>query len=318
MRSHVVVARRWKLIAVVGMMLVAGSVARADTPPRWKFKPGESLNYVLERAVDGKLSLAGNELGIKMGMTFDTTWKCTGVGADGTADLQQTIDRIQISMSSPLAGDVKYDSNIGEKPGGPVWTLMGPMVEGMLGQTFTLKVSPLGKVSDIELPDKLTEAFDKQVVGQNRQLGMGNAFSEKGIKQLIEQAVTPLPETAGKDESWSQTFENELPKLGTEIAETTYSLAGDELIDGKKLTKISASTEVLFEPAEEPLAEMEIVEQDSSVTLYFDAEAGHLVKSEGTQKAVKEITGQQELSQDMTETFKMYLGKSPANKESQQ
>ncbi len=38
------------------------------------------------------------------------------------------------------------------------------------------------------------------------------------------------------------------------------------------------------------------------------------MKSEGTQKAVKEISGQQEISQDMTETFKMYLGKSGAAK----
>ncbi len=320
MRSRAIVARRWKLIAVVGMVLAGCSVARADAPPRWKFAPGETLHYVLDRAVDGTMSMAGNEFGIKMRMTFDTTWKCTGVNDDGTANLDQTIDRIQISMSMPLAGDVNYDSISSKKPSGPVWTLLRPMVEGMLGQTFTLKVSPEGKVSDIELPAKLTEVFAEQADGQNRQAGMGigGAFDEKGIKQLIEQAVAPLPETDDKDQTWMQTFENEVPSLGIEIAETTYSLAGYETVDGKKLTKITAVTEVLFEPAEEPRAEMEIVEQEGSATLYFDAEAGHLVKSEGTQLAVKEISGQQEVTQNLKETFKMYLGTSPAGKEGKQ
>ena len=112
--------------------------------------------------------------------------------------------------------------------------------------------------------------------------------------------------------TWTQAFENVLPMLGTEFAETTFSLGGEESVDGKKLTKIDAKTELLFEPEENPRMEMEILEQEGSATAYFDNEAGHLVKSEGKQKAVKEISGQQEVSQDITETFKMYLGKSPA------
>ena len=60
-------------------------------------------------------------------------------------------------------------------------SLLEPVVNGMLGQTFKVKISPLGKVSDIELPAKLTESFAKQKVGQNRQAGLGiggNAFTE--------------------------------------------------------------------------------------------------------------------------------------------
>ncbi|MGD9723927.1 MAG: DUF6263 family protein [Pirellulales bacterium] len=315
MRSRAFFARPQAWAVLFALVSWAAPAVAADAPPRWKFKEGETLNYVLERNADGKMSLAGNEFGIQMGMAFDTTWKCKSVNDDGSANLEQTVDRIRISMASPLSGEVKYDSAGGPAPAGPIWTLLGPMVEGMLNQTFTLRVAPNGAVSDIELPAKLKEAFAKQVVGQNRQAGMGiggNAFNEKGIKQLISQAVVPLPETAEKDVTWTQAFENEIPFLGKEIAETTYSLAGDEDVDGKKLTKISSKTEVLFEPEANPRAEMEIVEQDSSATAYFDAAAGHLVKSDGKQTTVKEISGQQEVSQNITETFKMYLGKSPA------
>jgi hypothetical protein len=317
MRRRTMIARCWKLVAAVAILSVGVSAARADAAPRWKFTPGQSLNYVLERNVDGKMSLAGNEFGIKMGMTFDTTWTCKNVSDDGTANLEQRIDRIQIGMDSPLVGKVAYDSSVNEAPGGPVGAFMGPMIKGMLHQSFKLKVSPTGAVSDIELPAKLVEAFAKQAeVSQNRRGGLGiggNAFDEKGIRQLIEQAVLPLPQTDDEDETWSREFETEIPFLGTEFAETTYSLDGSGTVEGKKLVKIAAETEVLFEPAEKPRAEMEIIEQNSSATALFDAEAGHMVKSDGTQLMVKEISGQQEVSQNLTESFKIYLGTSPAS-----
>ncbi|MEX2115084.1 MAG: DUF6263 family protein [Pirellulales bacterium] len=316
MRTRFVIARSRGLVAALAVVLIGATAAAADAAPRWKFKPGESLNYVLERNADGQMKLAGNPIGIKMGMTFDTTWKCTAVADDGAASLEQTVDRIQISMDSPLSGEIKFDSAAGAAPGGPLGAMLGPMINGLLGQPIKLKVSPLGAVSDIELPAKLQEEFAKQnEVGQNRRAGMGiggNAFSEDAIKKLVEQAMLPLPETAEAGTTWTQAFENELPMLGTELAETTFSLGPEETVDGKKLLKIEAKTELLFEPAEDARMEMEIIEQASSATAYFDTEAGHLVKSEGTQKAVKELSGQQEISQDITETFKMYLGKSPA------
>jgi hypothetical protein len=306
------------MVAGLAIVLAGVSMAQADSPPRWKFKSGETLNYVLERNVDGQMKLAGNPIGIKMGMTFDTTWKCTGVSDDGSADLEQTINRIQISMASPLSGEIKYDSEAGAAPSGPLGAMLGPMINGLLNQAIKLKVSPLGEVSDIELPEMLKEEFAKQrEVGENRRAGLGiggNAFSEEAIEKLVEQAVMPLPETAEEGTTWTQAFENELPMLGTEFSETTFSISGDETVDGKKLLRIDATTELLFEPALEPRMEMEILEQESTATAYFDKQAGHLVKSEGTQKAVKEISGQQEISQDMTETFKMYLGKSAAAK----
>lgn len=313
MRRISVVARLGSCVVAVAAVVASATAVAADAPVRWKFKPGETLNYVLERGADGKMKLSGSELGIKMGMVFDTTWKVATVESDGTGNIEQTIDRIQINMESPLAGTVKYDSaNAAAKPAGPIWAMMGPVVEGMLGQTFKVKISPRGEVSDIQLPQKLLDGFEAQKVSQNRQQGMGNTFNEKGIKELIAKAVLPLPEKAEKDTTWTQTFTNAMPFVGTETAETTFSFAGNETLDGKPVAKIAAKTELIFEPAENPRAELEITEQEASATFYFDAAAGHLVKSKGTQKSIKEISGGQEVTQDFTETTSMYLGKSPA------
>ena len=302
---------------LVGLLLLGSAApSRAAAPAvAWKFKDGQQMQYVMERGVEGKMSLSGAAIEFKMSMTFDTTWNVKSVAKDGSAVVEQTVDRIQIKMDSPLGGSMDYDSKSEKKPeAGPVWAMLQPMVEGLLGQPIKSKITPLGQVSDIQFSEKMTEAFKKQQVGQNRQAGMGiggNAFSERGVKELITKSVLPLPETGGKDATWTQAFENPIPGIGKQTAETTYSFAGDETIDGKKATKIVGITELTFEPEENPRAELEIVEQEAKATFFFDAAAGQLIKSSGTQKAAMELTGPQEVTQEINEKVAMYQGKSP-------
>ncbi|REK10484.1 MAG: hypothetical protein DWQ37_16505 [Planctomycetota bacterium] len=295
------------------LALLSVVAARAEEL-RWKFKDGEALNYVLKRGVDGKITLSGAEIAFTLEMIFDTTWKATAVAEDGVADVDLTVDRIQIVMDSPLAGRMAYDSSAEKEPEGPVWAQMGPVMKGMLGQTFKTKISPLGKVSDIQLPEKLQDVLGKQEVGENRRQGLGiggNSFNAKGIKELIEQSVVPLPEEATAEAEWSRSFENAMPGMGTQFSETFFSYEGPEKVDGKELAKISGETEILFEPEENPRADLEIMAQESGATFLFDAQAGHLVKADGSQHLEMEITGPQEVSQVITEKMSMQLGKSP-------
>ena len=300
-------------VLVAGLALAVVSTLQAEEL-RWKFKQGETLDYILQRGVEGQINLSGAEIKFTMNMIFDTSWKPSSVASDGTADVGVTIDRIQINMSSPLFGNMAYDSKNSEEPEGPVWAQMKPAMTGMLGGTFKLKISPLGAVSDIELPKKLADALAEQEIGGNRRQGFGiggGGFDEKGIKEMLVKSVLPLPETAEGDATWMQSFENKIPRIGTQFAETTFSVAGTQKQDGKLLAKIQAVTELFFEPEENPRADLEIMEQEASATYYFDPEAGHMVKADGVQKAQMEISGDQELTQSITETMSMRLGKSP-------
>jgi hypothetical protein len=305
---------------LVLMLTLALAAAAGADELRWKFKEGETLDYVLKRGVEGKITLSGAEIAFVLEMIFDTNWKATSVAADGTAAVDLTVDRIQVDMNSPLGGQLAYDSKAEKEPEGPVWAQLGPVMKGMLGQTFKAKISPLGVVADIELPAALKEVLAKQEVGENRRQGFGiggNAFNEKGIKELIVQSVLPLPDKAENGATWSRAFENELPMMGKQTSETTFTYAGMEQVNSQNLAKVTAVTEVLFEPAEDPRAELEIVGQEAQATYYFDPAAGHLINSEGVQQMQMEISGQQELTQEIAETVSMRLGKSPDKKPSE-
>lgn len=303
------------LLAAV-LLFVALGHTHADEL-RWKFKVGESLEYVLSRGVEGKINLSGSEIAFNLQLVFDTTWKPTAVAEDGTADVELVVDRIQVVMDSPLFGRMAYDSTNPKEPEGPIWAQMKPTMTSMLGEAFKAKFTPLGEVQDIALPEKLAEALKKQEIGENRRAGFGiggNSFNEKGIKEMLSRSVLPLPETTGDDVTWTQSFENAIPMMGTQIAETTFSVAGTESKDGKELTKITAETEILFEPAEDPRADLEITDQAATATYYFDAAAGRMTEASGSQALTMEITGPQEIKQDIKETMTMTSGKSPADK----
>ncbi len=317
MRSCWNVTHSWKLaLAVVCATLIA-SGAQAAEALRWKLKSGEQLNYIMDRQIDGKLNLSGAEIEFKAQMIFDTTWKVKSVAADGSANIEQTLDRMQINMSSPLGGNLEYDSANPSKPDSPAWNQVEPMVS-MLGETFKWKINPQGTVTDVELPQKLQEIFEKQKSGGNRQQGFGignNMFSERGIKEFIEKSVLPLPKEApGGDESWTQSFENVIPHLGTQTTEITYSFSGQGSEDGKNVAKIASKTELTFEPADDAQADLEITSQKGSGAFLFDPAAGRLLKSKSTQQSAMELSGPRDLTQEIEEVAEMRMGKSPEPK----
>ncbi len=175
MRNHGIVIHFPKLLALMVLSLSAAASAWAEAPLRWKFKEGETLSYVLDRGTEGKINLTGAEITFKLNMIFDVTWKVASVAQDGTAHVEQTVDRMQVSMNSPLFGSMAYDSKKPEKPMGPVWSQLEPIVNGMLGQTFQMRITSAGKVTEIELPAKLAETFQKQQQrpAGNRQAAFG-------------------------------------------------------------------------------------------------------------------------------------------------
>jgi Family of unknown function (DUF6263) len=309
---------RMQGFALALVLILMASAARADTTLKWKFKQGDVLNYVMSNSSEQKMDVQGQVFEIGMKMVFDLTWTVKSVAADGTAEMQQTVDRVQVKMTSPFA-NMDYDSKSSTKPEGPIWEQMEPMMTAMLGQTFSMKVSPAGKVTDIKLPEKLAKHFADQKsggAGGGGRRGLGGlmgGFSESGVKEMIQKAVLPLPEKpVAANAKWNQTFENVMPGAGKQKTDVIYSYSGSEQQEGKSLEKITSKIQLTFEPAENSQVDVEITEQDGSATVYFDTAAGRTVKAIGKQKMKMEIAApNREMTREVTETNTIRMGKSP-------
>ncbi len=313
------------LLAVAASTLLTAASAHAQHVLRWKFKEGDAYNYVMDNETERKIDLSGSLIEIKSSMIFDTSWKVKSVDGDGTATIEQTVDRIQMKMDSPLGGGLDYDSQKAGSGQGQIWDMMGPMIESLVGGTFTLKATAAGKVSDITLPEKVKEQLAKQQGGGGGGRrgggggmgGMMGGLSEASIKEMITRSVVPLPEKAvSPDITWSQNFEEEMRGAGVKKTAVTYSTSEKSSAEGHEIQKIAAKTEITFEPAEESQVDIEIEEQDGAMTIYFDIDSGRTLKTEGVQKQVIAITApNREITQEVEEKVIVRQGKSGDGKD---
>lgn len=291
---------RTKIVAAAAVVALAVSPVGAETL-QWKFKAGESENYAMSVVNNVLIDFSGAEFDVTFGLTFDLSWTVDEVADDGTATLTQKIDRIQVMANTPFTGEFSYDSKEGEEPAGPMWEQMGPIVQAMLDAEIKLKAKPNGEVTEVTLPDELAEALSSGGGrrggggggggGMGAMMGGAGMFNKATVEESIKQALISLPPgDISADTKWTRSFENPLGPIGVEKYETTYQFEGIESREGKDLHKIVSETSMTFELNEDSDLDlfMEVVEQEGSGTVLFDAAAGRAVESKYVQKIVVE------------------------------
>ena len=295
------------LLGAAAVALLITPLARADQALRWKFKEGEKLQYALESKSDILVDAGGVEFDISTGQIMDMTWTVKKVNPDGSAEVGQSIDRLQLMINSPLTGEFKYDSKeAAEKkdeeqeseesatpgPGGQIAQQFVPILEKLIGKEITMTITPQGEVKDIKLPEELIALLNNRSEqgggrGSFFAMLMGGGFSEDSIKELLQRTVTLLPkEVPSTDTQWSREFVTKLGDAGEQKTVTKFAYEGVEERDGKKLAKIATTDETTIELKEDSDAdiELEIVEQDAGGEILFDVDAGRVVEAKATLK----------------------------------
>jgi hypothetical protein len=236
---------------------------------------------------------------MNMTMAIDMTWKVESVDEKQAAVVQLTMDRIQMKMKGPQGAMIDYDSSAGKPPEG-LATIIAPLFESMLKKPFTMKLSPRGEALETKVPQGMLEGL-KKFPGMDQ---MGELLTPEGLKKMSGMAVFPEKAVA-KGDKWTSKSELSMPAIGKAAVETEFEYEGPETVDGKQLQKIAqrvtikpdeknANTAFKFQPLK------------TTGTMYFDNEAGRLVKNVGKTsfKADIEVMGQK-LQQEGESTVRM-------------
>lgn len=291
-------------LAIVLGLLAAGP-AQGQTLLRWKYKPGESLHYVMNQ--DMTQNISGGETPVKVttNVVMDMTLKVEAVDEKGVATLTQTLDRIHMKTQAPQGMVVEYDS-ASEKPPEGMAKMIAPMFQGIVKKPTTLKMTPRGEVLEVKLPQEVLETLKKGPAGGPA----ASMFSEEGMKQMMEIAVLP-EEPVAPGATWTRKAVLSNPALGKETVETTFRYEGPENRNGQQLQKITTDTRTkrAEEPGKEkPKTPVEVKQQQAKGTIYFDAAAGHLAESISTMTMKLEATfGGQTMAQDIETKQQMKL-----------
>jgi hypothetical protein len=293
------------LVAVLALVVVAG-VGRAEAPLRYKFKEGEKLKYVMEQNMDMSMTVAGQNIDMKMLQVMDQTWHVKSVDKDGAAKVLQTFDRIRMKMDGgPI--NLDYDSKTGKDPEGPIGDVVGPIFKGLVGAEFKFTMDARGQISDVVVPEKIAESIRGTALAA---AGLDEFLSQDGMKRMVEQTGLALPEAAPiKGKSWQHKADMKMP-FGKMKVDNTYTYEGIETRDGKQLAKISVKPKMEFEPGENAAFTLKLNGQDGEGTIYFDAATGRLEETTLiTNMDMVISTGGMDITQKIKQTVTQKLAK---------
>jgi hypothetical protein len=289
-------------LALAVLAVSAVSAAGADTTLRWKFNKDKPYHYVLTQGMEMNTKLQDKIVNTqKMSQLSEVTWKVNAVKADGSAEMTQILDRMQIKVEAPT-GTFEVDSNKKAQGNeeGPLAAIR-TMIDGIVGAPIDIVMSARGEVISIKVPDKVMDTLKS--AGP-----LGQAFTEKGMKQLFEQSSMLLPEKpVSPGTTWVQKRSLETAGMGNMEIDTTYTDKGE--VPGKPdLRSIDGEVKMQFNQPENSAVSVKVTSQDNVAKFLFNTTVGHLTRSEIKQVMTMEISTQgQTFNQDLTQTVSMTL-----------
>jgi hypothetical protein len=258
---------KYSTIWCVFLSLLVCSSASAATLA-WKFAAGDEENYRLTQSA--KLS-SGEGDALKqfaaIEQELDIKWKVLEVDEQGTATITVQIAAMSMLASGPDGQEVRFDSESTDEPQGYA-AILRPLGKRLSESEVQMKMSSRGEVTDIKLPDELSEAV-KSVPGGKKFAEDGGVTSFESLARLGAPLIFPAEEIIAET-SWEEKREIELPVLGKVASEFVYMVEkppAEDRVSIDQVLKLDASK------AEGDLR-LKLVNQESAGTIDFNVAVG--------------------------------------------
>jgi hypothetical protein len=255
---------------------------------RWKWEKGRELIYKTQQKTI--MELGGAPMGQEISNTYSMT--VTSVAENGDATVTMKYLALGAKGNGPT-GEYDYDS---EKDKEPPTTGPAAFQAKMLGQSFVMKMTPTGKVTDVQGFEKILEEMLKGQPaddGGATKMQLKQMFSNDAFKGMMQQMAPPLPDAkVGKSDTWNNEFTVKVPMLGSMnyVMKSTMS----ELQD-KKAT-IDQDIAISLKPGadkDNPFAGMiEIKDAKGKAQSVFSASKGCFLSQKTTMEMLIGVGGQ--------------------------
>ena len=275
--------RASKYVRLFAFALVLTSVAtesRAERLLRWKLQPGETIDVRMVQDMDMTSNVLGKSLASSADMSMLMRWIVKDVDREGVTEMHQSIQRLRMKIQTPGGAPVVYDSASKDSPVGMAENLAKNM-QPLIGVEFIQTMSPRGEIIDV----RLSETANAKLAGAPEGAEVRQVFSEDGVKSLLHQAATVLPERAVKPgDQWTGVTRTQSP-VGTLVMNNVYTYRGTVKKNDRALERIDVEVNVSFSKGNNALGvNVEIEQQDNRGVMYFDAEQGRFVETMISQK----------------------------------
>jgi hypothetical protein len=251
-------------------LLLSAVAGRAADPIRWKLAAGDELRYDI--TTSNALTLGDEPSVYRLDQTLSVVWQVIDVFGDGTATIEQSVERIRLKLDDPL-GQVDYDSDRDDEPAS-LAALMAPVFESILQESVRWSISPRGEVSDVAIPAALLEAVAESPLAKS----LDQFASDVGVRGFLIPRLPGFPEgEIEANHQWTETATSANQPSGAQTVETTYRFTGDEGSGSRTLATFAIGPAVTM--AEQDGEAVALTSQDASGELRFNRTEGRLESS---------------------------------------
>lgn len=271
-----------KLLAAA--LLLALPLLQDKVELRWKWTKGQELVYKSTQKMIMEFGAAPMEQ--HMGYTYSMT--VTDVADSGEATL--TIKYLAVVARGSVPVEYDYDSEKDKEA-----PTEGPaaMQAKMVGQSFTMKLTPLGRVTAIQGYDKVLDAMMKGAPEDNPQVRMQlkQMYNDDAFKGTMQQMFPPLPEgKVGKDDPWKSEFIVKVPMLGGMTFSQDSKVT--EVKEGNAHFDQDLKVEMKGGDKDNPLASvMELKEAKGKASAAFSSDKGCILTQKSTMAMKMAVQG---------------------------
>jgi len=285
--------------------LLLESVSAQEKTLRWKFNSGDRLHVQIEQASQTTRTVRNNDLVMSSTVMMEMEWAVTATGDDG-ASITQKFTRMKVTMDTPKAGSLEFDSAAEKQPSGDA-KLLAAAIKPLIGATVETKLSPQGEVIQAKLSDEVANVV-KHAVATTQ---LKNLFSTSGMQNMLRQSLFVLPGKAvAKGATWEQEQSFDTP-VGKISQNHTYTYQGLKADDAATYDQINVVTKLnVVQKDEAGKVTSPIASHSQSGELLFNNEAGHAVRSSVTQ-TLKSSRTIRDIKVDISSTMKSTMTMKP-------
>jgi hypothetical protein len=296
----------WRTFATLVVLLWSGGVEVVQAQViQWKFRTGEVLRYALEQKTVETIKEARRERKSTRSHTINFSWTVKNVSSNGEAEITHRIERARVRIEGPPYLPFEFDSDAPDVDAFGPFEAVARNTKAMAGAEFAFKLKPNGEIVDIAISPQTIKRLrdaEKPPEGAGAQAAE-SAVSEQGLKDMLAQ-LSPPPFPVGVLEpgkTWSSKPAKIPTPLGNVVMDKVFTFQG---ADPKttNLLLIGMETRVALEPAPNSPVTAKIRTQEGKGTLTFDANAGRIVNTRGTEKTEILISAQGQDADQTTES----------------
>jgi hypothetical protein len=237
-----------------------------QTTLAWKLKEGDKFYLESASLLNQTIKSGGMEVKQDIDQTLVSLFTVKKKNADNTLTIEQKIETVLLKTNGPVPPKA---------------------AQALEGAVFTFTLNPKGEVTKFSGFDDLI----KKLTNDNPAAGkeVRRFLTEDLLKMTAQETFGFVPDKAvKKGDKWERKFTYPLGPLGTLTSTNKYTAEGTDKVDGKNAERIAVEMSMTYAaPKPEGSASLEIKKGDLKVegakgTIYFDAAAGRLVRSEAT------------------------------------